>query len=218
MDIEYGIFVREPEWDHPIYHLSEDDERALREADDLHGNRSGPRREPEQDQRLARRRVALLRPVQEGPGAYRRKTGGAIVTDKARRYIEEKHKGQVYARKNQDWPYVTHCIAVAEPFAGHEVLEDAALLHDVVEDADAALDDIEMQFGADVAALVDTLTRKENESYAEYIERVGRDPRARQIKLVDLAYNLTHCVRPDAPVYTRHLIPRYLKAIKALTG
>ena len=29
MDTEYGIFILEPEWDHPIYHLSEDDQRAL---------------------------------------------------------------------------------------------------------------------------------------------------------------------------------------------
>ena len=140
------------------------------------------------------------------------------MTDKARRYIEVKHKGQVYARKNQDWPYVTHCIAVAEPFTGDEVLEDAALLHDVVEDTGATLEEIEEQFGAEVAALVGTLTRRETESYAEYIERVGRDPKARQIKLVDLAHNLTHCVRPDAPAFTRNLIPRYLKAIKILTG
>ena len=140
------------------------------------------------------------------------------MTDEARRYIQEKHKGQIYPRRDCDWPYVTHCIAVAEPFAGDAIMEDAALLHDVVEDTDATLDGIEDQFGADVAALVGTLTRRETETYAEYIERVGRDPRARQIKLVDLAYNLTHCVRPDAPTFTRNLIPRYLKAIKALTG
>lgn len=58
-------------------------------------------------------------------------------------------------------PYITHPLAVATIVA-HFGLDEttivAALLHDVAEDTDFTLADIEKEFGAEVVALVDGVT------------------------------------------------------------
>ena len=47
-----------------------------------------------------------------------------------------------------------------------------AVLHDVVEDSDVGLSRIRYDFGDRVAAAVDALTKREGESYDEYLDRV----------------------------------------------
>jgi GTP pyrophosphokinase len=78
---------------------------------------------------------------------------------------KEFHEGQL--RDSGD-AYVTHPIAVAEYLshleAGAEMLV-AALLHDVVEDDIASLEMIEKEFGADVAKLVDGVTKLSKVQY-----------------------------------------------------
>jgi GTP pyrophosphokinase len=72
---------------------------------------------------------------------------------------QEAHTGQV--RESGD-PYITHPLAVAETVA--ELQLDAAtivaaLLHDVVEDTDISIGDLEARFGSEVARLVDGVTK-----------------------------------------------------------
>jgi len=64
-------------------------------------------------------------------------------------------------RKYTDEPYVTHCVRVAfTVFAvgARDELISAALLHDVVEDTDVTLEELEELFGAEVASLVEQVT------------------------------------------------------------
>ena len=71
------------------------------------------------------------------------------------------HEGQF--RKSGE-PYVIHPILVAAIVAstsGDKTMVIAALLHDVVEDTDYTLEDIEKRYGADVALLVKGLTKIE---------------------------------------------------------
>ncbi len=58
---------------------------------------------------------------------------------KALLYAIEKHAGQVY---NETWPYITHPIRVALKMQGEELIV-VALLHDVIEDSDATVENIE---------------------------------------------------------------------------
>src|SRR5436305_1148190 len=65
------------------------------------------------------------------------------------------HEGQ---KRKSGEPYMIHCVAVAQTLA--ELRMDAqtisaALLHDVVEDTPITLEDIEKEFGIEVARLVD---------------------------------------------------------------
>jgi GTP pyrophosphokinase len=58
-------------------------------------------------------------------------------------------------------PYITHPLAAAQILADigiDPVAVTAAILHDVPEDSDFTLEDVEERFGAEVAQLVDGVT------------------------------------------------------------
>ena len=87
-----------------------------------------------------------------------------------------------------------------------------AYLHDVVDDSDVELSDLNAFFSGDVVADVDTLTRREGETYFAYLDRVraGSDT-ARRVKLADIE---DHLARPDC--IGPSLIRRYMRAAELL--
>jgi GTP diphosphokinase / guanosine-3',5'-bis(diphosphate) 3'-diphosphatase len=109
------------------------------------------------------------------------------------------HAGQ--QRKSGD-PYITHPLAVATILAelgmNHETI-CAALLHDTVEDTAYTLAEISREFGDDVAALVDGVTKLEKVKYGEaaaaetvrkMVVAMSRDIRVLVIKLADRLHNM----------------------------
>jgi GTP pyrophosphokinase len=111
------------------------------------------------------------------------------------------HQGQV--RKSGE-PYVQHPLAVASIVAS-QGLDDgsivAALLHDAVEDTGVTLADIERDFGPDVAAVVDGVTKldrvrfesKEEQQAAtmrKMLVAMAKDLRVLIIKLADRLHNM----------------------------
>jgi GTP pyrophosphokinase len=109
------------------------------------------------------------------------------------------HAGQV--RKSGD-PYITHPLAVttilAELGMNHETL-CAALLHDTIEDTAYTLDELRRDFGDDIAALVDGVTKLDKVRYgdaaqAETVRKMvvamSRDIRVLVIKLADRLHNM----------------------------
>ncbi|WIM68946.1 bifunctional (p)ppGpp synthetase/guanosine-3',5'-bis(diphosphate) 3'-pyrophosphohydrolase [Corynebacterium breve] len=112
---------------------------------------------------------------------------------------EELHEG-VY-RKSGD-PYITHPLAVATICA--EIGMDtttlvAALLHDTVEDTDYSLDDLTVDYGPEVARLVDGVTKldkvalgaaAEAETIRKMIVAMAHDPRVLVIKVADRLHNM----------------------------
>jgi guanosine-3',5'-bis(diphosphate) 3'-pyrophosphohydrolase len=111
------------------------------------------------------------------------------------------HDGQV--RKSGE-PYITHPIAVATILAGLGLDTDtlvAALLHDVVEDTEASLSQMEAWFGAPVAHLVDGVTKldrlqvesrqeQQAETMRKMILAMAKDIRVLVIKLADRLHNM----------------------------
>ena len=111
------------------------------------------------------------------------------------------HEGQ--ARMSGE-PYITHPEAVAEILADLEmdaVTLEAAFLHDVVEDTSASIEEIGRTFGAEVASLVDGVTklslledRSQLEQEAENLRKMflamAQDVRVILIKLADRLHNL----------------------------
>ena len=80
-------------------------------------------------------------------------------TTKALELSFEAHKGQV--RKSGE-PYIVHPILVAAitaKISNDEMMVQAALLHDVVEDTSYAIEDLEHDFGNDVMHMVEGLTK-----------------------------------------------------------
>ena len=121
------------------------------------------------------------------------------VVQRAYETAEQAHGDQL--RKSGD-PYITHPLAVATILA--ELGMDtttlvAALLHDTVEDTPYTLETVEADFGADVAHLVDGVTKLDKIKYGEAAEAetirkmvvaMARDPRVLVIKLADRLHNM----------------------------
>ena len=118
-------------------------------------------------------------------------------------FAKEKHKNQV--RKSGE-PYYHHLIEVAYILAELRcgpVTLAAGLLHDVVEDTDTSLDEIEKRYGEDCSRIVDALTkiqrmklshRKEEDFVAEDHRKIflgmAKDVRVILIKLADRLHNM----------------------------
>ncbi len=120
------------------------------------------------------------------------------VIERAYAVAERAHEGQM--RKSGD-PYITHPLAVAAILAElgmPPATIAAALLHDVVEDTDYPLADIEEEFGKEIARLVDGVTKLDKVTYGEaaqaetvrkMIVAMSGDIRVLVIKLADRLHN-----------------------------
>ena len=120
---------------------------------------------------------------------------------KAYELADEAHKEQ--KRVNGD-PYILHPLAVAEILADMEIdttTITASLLHDVVEDTEYMLEDIERIFGKEVAFLVDGVTKLNRLDYRtkedQQVNRMrkmflamAKDIRVVVIKLADRLHNM----------------------------
>jgi (p)ppGpp synthase/HD superfamily hydrolase len=65
------------------------------------------------------------------------------------------------------------------------------VLHDVVEDSDVTFEDLRrMGYGEEVMAALAGLTRREGETYEQFITRSQQHPISRRVKLADLEDNM----------------------------
>ncbi|MDW7670341.1 MAG: GTP pyrophosphokinase [Bacillota bacterium] len=87
-------------------------------------------------------------------------------------------------------PYILHPLRVM--LAGETETEQiCGILHDVVEDSNVSLEDLKMEgFSDEVLQVLELLTRKESESYDEFIDRVMTNGTAMRVKLADLKDNM----------------------------
>ncbi|MEY8841070.1 HD domain-containing protein [Cribrihabitans sp. XS_ASV171] len=95
------------------------------------------------------------------------------------------HRGQT---DRAGLAYIGHVARVADGVSGEDEIV-VALLHDVIEDTDIPVSRIAEIFGAEVAAAVDAISRREGETEADYLDRVVADPLALAVKRSDVADN-----------------------------
>ncbi len=147
---------------------------------------------------------AWLAPIAKGKSAAE--------VDVLRRACKVAYRAHLRQTRASGEPYVRHSLAVAEILAGlrmdYETLA-AAILHDVVEDSDVALQALEKDFGPAIALLVDGVTkmrvlrefqgqaadkgRKERaqaESLRKMLLAMAEDVRVVLIKLADRLHNM----------------------------
>lgn len=107
-------------------------------------------------------------------------------------------------RRKSGEPYILHPIAVAKICVEEIGLgvrsTICSLLHDTVEDTDITLDDIEREFGQEIARIVDGLTKISNvidingsqqaENFKKILMTLTDDPRVILIKLADRLHNM----------------------------
>lgn len=158
----------------PKYHLNEEQEKKL----------------------IVREYRSLLRALKD-----KIKPGDKAILRNAFEVAAEAH--QTMRRKSGE-PYILHPLAVAKICAEEIGLgvrsAIAALLHDTVEDTDLTLQDIEREFGPEIAKLVDGLTKisnvidvnasKQAENFRKILLTLTDDPRVILIKLADRLNNM----------------------------
>ena len=72
-----------------------------------------------------------------------------------------------------------------------ELLQMAAVLHDVIEDTKWTVEDLRQEgFDNILLEALDCLTRQDGESYKEFIDRLASNPVARAVKIADLEDNM----------------------------
>jgi guanosine-3',5'-bis(diphosphate) 3'-pyrophosphohydrolase len=113
----------------------------------------------------------------------------------------ERHADQL--RRSGD-EFITHPVGVAQICAGMRLDTEtlcAALLHDTVEDTSASLEEIRAEFGEEIAALVDGVTKltgmtfesrdeRQAENYRKMMVAMATDVRVILIKLADRLHNM----------------------------
>jgi GTP diphosphokinase / guanosine-3',5'-bis(diphosphate) 3'-diphosphatase len=121
--------------------------------------------------------------------------------ERAFAFAFERHSDQ---RRRSGEDFITHPVGVAKICANLRLDSQtvcAALLHDTVEDTSASLGEVEAEFGAEVASLVDGVTKltgitfssrddRQAENYRKMIVAMAQDIRVVLIKLADRLHNM----------------------------
>jgi len=126
------------------------------------------------------------------------------------------HSGQV---DKAGEPYILHPLRLMASMTT-EAERVSALLHDVAEDCEGwDVGRITQEFGSEVGAAVDALTKRAGEDYDAYLTRVEANPIAVKVKLADLTDNsdtsrLKHTTEKDKERLRKYqlAISRLMKA------
>lgn len=98
----------------------------------------------------------------------------------------EMHKGQTDKGGN---PYILHPLRLMVK-AQDERSRIVAVLHDIVEDTVVTLNDLRKRgFDEEVVSAVECVTRRDGETYDEFINRIKLNPLARSVKILDIEDN-----------------------------
>lgn len=110
-------------------------------------------------------------------------------------------------------PYILHPLRMMLSLRGDEEAMIVAVLHDVVEDTPTTLDDLRAAgFAPHLVTAVDHLTRREDETYEAFIERIKPHPLARKVKFADLRDNMDVLRLPEIRESDLERLRRYRAA------
>ncbi|MAD58544.1 MAG: bifunctional (p)ppGpp synthetase/guanosine-3',5'-bis(diphosphate) 3'-pyrophosphohydrolase [Porticoccus sp.] len=124
-----------------------------------------------------------------------------VLINKAFSLAENAHQNQ---KRISGDPYISHPLEVAKILTEYK-LDDStiitALLHDTIEDTDLTLGEVKKQFGAEIADLVDGLTKigklnlftkeaEQAENFRKLILAMSNDVRVLIVKLADRLHNM----------------------------
>ncbi len=121
--------------------------------------------------------------------------------NKAYEFSKELHKDQ---KRSSGEPYICHPLEVAKILANLQldpVTVATGILHDTVEDTKTTLEEIEKNFGPEIASLVDGLTKiskitfqtseeKQADNFRKMILAMAKDLRVILVKLADRLHNM----------------------------
>ncbi len=127
----------------------------------------------------------------------------------------EAHKGQT---DKAGAPYILHPLRMMMRLKSEAEMM-TAILHDVVEDSDDwTIERLrERGFSDEVLEAVECVTNHEGESYEAFIERAGKKPIARQVKIADLEDNMDVRRIKNVTAKDTERLAKYRRAWQTLT-
>lgn len=122
-------------------------------------------------------------------------------------------EGHANQKDKGGMPYILHPLYVMNKMDTKDEMI-CAILHDIVEDTEITFEDLKhLGFSKENLHTLDCLTRKKDEDYFDYIERVKSDKTAVKIKLADLEHNMDFKrVKDLSDEYIIFTLKKYKKA------
>lgn len=137
------------------------------------------------------------------------------LTIKAMKLAYDAHHGQL---DKSGVPYIFHPFHIAEQM-NDEYTVCVALLHDIVEDTEVTIEELEKIFPPEVTEAVHLLTHNKELPYSEYVLNIRRSPLAVKVKLADIEHNSDFSRLTDAsPADIERLRKKYEEAKLILTS
>ena len=125
------------------------------------------------------------------------------------------HEGQV---DKAGAPYILHVLRVMLRLQTPEE-RMAGALHDIVEDCGWTLDRLRAEgFPEEVVLGVDAVTRRETETYEEFVLRAKAHPVGRRVKMADLADNSDPARLPTITERDQARLEKYRRAMEVLAN
>ena len=152
--------------------------------------------EEQENKEIVRRYRALLRALKP-----KLKTGDKALVRQAFKMAVDAHKTM---RRKSGEPYIFHPLSVAQICVEEIGLgvrsTICSLLHDTVEDTEISLEDVQQEFGNEIAKIIDGLTKissvvdhntsQQAENFKKILLTLTDDPRVILIKLADRLHNM----------------------------
>jgi guanosine-3',5'-bis(diphosphate) 3'-pyrophosphohydrolase len=144
---------------------------------------------------------------------------GVVLVSRAADFAAQRHAG-ILRKGAKKEPYVNHLAEVAKLLAEVTEGEDAVLvaagwLHDTVEDTATSREELEQEFGSDVATVVaectdDKSLLKAERKRLQIVHAAEKSPRARMLKIADKTSNVRSLVVSPPDSWERDRLVDYV--------
>lgn len=109
---------------------------------------------------------------------------------KCEQIARDAHKGQF--RRDGTTPYINHVQAVVEALDGDYEAMCVAWLHDVLEDSELTINDLQIRgVPGQITDSVWWITKREDDLYEHYLAKVKSNALSRKVKIHDMLCNLS---------------------------
>ena len=123
------------------------------------------------------------------------------MTIKAMKLAYAAHDGQF---DHNGVPYIFHPYHLAEQM-DDEFSCTVALLHDVVEDTDVTMEELQKEFPQEVIDALTLLTHNDDTEYYDYVRAIKANPLAKKVKLEDIRHNSDETRVADSDITEQQL-------------
>ncbi len=115
-------------------------------------------------------------------------------------------------------PYILHPLRVMQS-CNSDLEKICAVLHYVIEDTNISLNELrEEGFSEEVLVILDLLTKKEQEDYSTFIDRISKNETACRVKIADLQDNMNLSRIKSPSIEDKKRVEKYMDAFEKLHG